>query len=183
MVDFLLLKAQGFQTVLICLSLHTVFTNKIKDGQNNCLMHVPELQILFKRNMKTGWLRAGKKQREGDGERQWILCGISDFCISVAVQQLCQSFGTYAVSGSPGQHCISCIQKYPHHSFSNIFDLISTRIKHKPLGRERKKVRIKHTDPDFDLFFKLKQCMLVVCEYGQKPHLAGAPKSLISLNL
>lgn len=87
MVDLLLLKAQGFQTVLICLSVHTVFMNKIQDGQNNCLTCVPELQILFKRNMKVGCLRAGEEYRETDGERQWILCGIiSNFCISIAVQ-------------------------------------------------------------------------------------------------
>lgn len=61
MVDLLLLKAKGFRTVLICLSLHTVFMNKIKDRQNNCLSHVPELQILVKRNMRVGWLRAGEE--------------------------------------------------------------------------------------------------------------------------
>lgn len=48
MVDLLLLKAQGFQTVLNCLSVHTVFMNKIKDGKNNCLIHVQSYKFPLK---------------------------------------------------------------------------------------------------------------------------------------
>lgn len=91
MVDLLLLKAQDFRTVLICLSVRTAVMNKIKDGQNNCLTRVPELQILFNGNMETGWLRAGerstgKEMGKGSGCCVEGELMIAEIFISTAVQ-------------------------------------------------------------------------------------------------